>query len=131
MSALTIPELPKLYYSTWGYDFYSEHWMAKKNCWMYSLLKFAEANIDLEKDLEAIAEQRAANASMSAQQDDSSEALQQARAELATLQSVQSAAYGGSIEPVMNWLENTGLQAATRLAQSLQARKGVLRFRCQ
>ena len=54
MSAVTIPELPKLYYSTWGYDFYSEHWMAKKNCWMYSLLKYAEANIDLEKDLEAL-----------------------------------------------------------------------------
>lgn len=54
MSAIAIPELPKLYYSTWGYDFYSEHWMAQTNCWMYSLLKFAEANIDLEKDTEAI-----------------------------------------------------------------------------
>ena len=54
MSAVTIPELPKLYYSTWGYDFYSEHWMARKNCWMYSMLKFAEANIDLEKDIEAL-----------------------------------------------------------------------------
>lgn len=54
MSAIEVPELPKLYYSTWGYDFYSEHWMAQTNCWMYSMLKFAEANIDLEKDVEAI-----------------------------------------------------------------------------
>ncbi|TRX54826.1 DUF1611 domain-containing protein [Fulvivirga sp. M361] len=49
----TAPELPKLYYSTWGYDFYSEAWMAEANCWMYSMIKFAEANIDLEKDREA------------------------------------------------------------------------------
>ncbi|GEM_PF-4969442 len=54
MSVIEAPELPKLYYSTWGYDFYSEHWMAQTNCWMYSMLKFAEANIDLEKDLDAI-----------------------------------------------------------------------------
>ncbi|GAB5529608.1 MAG: hypothetical protein Roseis3KO_13850 [Roseivirga sp.] len=54
MSTIEAPELPKLYYSTWGYDFYSEHWMAQSNCWMYSMLKFAEANIDLEKDTEAI-----------------------------------------------------------------------------
>jgi 1,4-alpha-glucan branching enzyme len=54
MATTEIPELPKLYYSTWGYDFYSEHWMAEKNCWMYSMLKFAEANIDLEQDTRAI-----------------------------------------------------------------------------
>lgn len=54
MSVLEAPELPKLYYSTWGYDFYSEHWMAQSNCWMYSMLKFAEANIDMEKDVEAV-----------------------------------------------------------------------------
>ena len=54
MAETVIPGLPKLYYSTWGYDFYSGHWMAEENCWMYSMLKFAEANIDLEKDREAI-----------------------------------------------------------------------------
>ncbi|MEO1054396.1 MAG: DUF1611 domain-containing protein [Bacteroidota bacterium] len=51
----TKPILPKLFYSTWGYDFYSEAWMAEANCWMYAMIKFAEANIDLEQDKEAAA----------------------------------------------------------------------------
>ncbi|MFA8341796.1 MAG: DUF1611 domain-containing protein [Rhodothermaceae bacterium] len=43
-------KLPKLYYSTWGEGFYSKVWVNKDNNWMYALLKFAEANLDFEKD---------------------------------------------------------------------------------
>ena len=78
----------------------------------------------LEVGLEGLAEQRANNADLSAQQDDSREALQQSRAELATLQSVQEAAYGGSNEQVMKWLQQTGLDGKTRLAQNLQVDSG-------
>ncbi|HEX2572075.1 MAG TPA: DUF1611 domain-containing protein [Polyangia bacterium] len=39
------PQLPKLYYSTWGKDFYSEHWLTHNNCWMYALVKLVEANL--------------------------------------------------------------------------------------
>lgn len=41
------PQLPKLFYSTWGLGFYSEHWLTKLNCWMYGVVKLAEENIDL------------------------------------------------------------------------------------
>ena len=78
----------------------------------------------LEAGLESLAEQRAANAELSANQDDSREALQQARAELATLQSVQNAAYGGSNEQVVDWLKQTGLESKPRLAQNLQVDAG-------
>jgi chromosome segregation protein len=78
----------------------------------------------LEHDLEALSQQRTENAALAAKQDDSREALQQSRADLATLQSVQNAAYGGTIEPVMNWLRTTGLSEATRLAQNLQVDHG-------
>jgi len=78
----------------------------------------------LEAGLEELAEQRAANAELSARQDDSREALQQARAEIATLRSVQNAAYGGSNEGVMNWLQQTGLNEKSRLAQNLQVESG-------
>ena len=78
----------------------------------------------LEQSLEALAEQRSENAAISARLDDSREALQQSRAELATLLSVQNAAYGGSIEPVMNWLQSSGLDEATRLAQNIQVEQG-------
>jgi len=43
-------KLPKLYYSTWGEGFYSKVWVDKDNNWMYALLKFAEENLDFEKD---------------------------------------------------------------------------------
>jgi 1,4-alpha-glucan branching enzyme len=46
----TFPELPRLFYSTWGSDFYSEHWLKPLNCWMFAMVKFIEANVDLEKD---------------------------------------------------------------------------------
>ncbi len=54
MIETNIPVLPRLYYSTWGSDFYSDIWVSNKNCWMYSMIKFVEANIDLEKDTEAL-----------------------------------------------------------------------------
>jgi len=41
------PEIPQLFYSTWGSDFYSEHWLRPLNCWMFGLIKYVEANIDL------------------------------------------------------------------------------------
>lgn len=50
-----LPEIPKLFYSTWGSDFYSEHWLKPVNCWMLGAIKFIEANIDLERDTAAIA----------------------------------------------------------------------------
>ncbi|QRK07403.1 DUF1611 domain-containing protein [Archangium violaceum] len=39
------PPLPRLYYSTWGRDFYSEHWLTPGNCWMYALIKLVEAHL--------------------------------------------------------------------------------------
>ena len=78
----------------------------------------------LEAGLESLAEQRTTNAELSGKQDDSREALQQARAELATLQSVQNAAYGGSNEQVVSWLKQTGLEDKSRLAQNLQVDAG-------
>ena len=39
------PSLPRLYYSTWGRDFYSEHWLTPVNCWMYAFIKLAEAHL--------------------------------------------------------------------------------------
>ncbi|MFE8598909.1 DUF1611 domain-containing protein [Archangium violaceum] len=39
------PSLPRLYYSTWGMDFYSEHWLTPANCWMYALIKLVEAHL--------------------------------------------------------------------------------------
>jgi 1,4-alpha-glucan branching enzyme len=47
------PEVPSLFYSTWGSDFYSEHWLKPLNCWMFAMIKFVEANIDLDSDKEA------------------------------------------------------------------------------
>lgn len=49
-----IPDVPCLYYSTWGSDFYSEHWLKPINCWMFAMVKFVEANIDLSTDKNAI-----------------------------------------------------------------------------
>lgn len=49
-----LPEIPKLFYSTWGADFYSEHWLKPVNCWMLGAIKFIEANIDLQRDTAAI-----------------------------------------------------------------------------
>lgn len=49
-----LPEIPQLFYSTWGADFYSEHWLKPLNCWMFAVMKFVEANIDLEKDIDAL-----------------------------------------------------------------------------
>lgn len=48
------PEVPNLFYSTWGTDFYSEHWLKPINCWMLAVIKFVEANIDLDKHKNAI-----------------------------------------------------------------------------
>ena len=45
-----LPVVPSLFYSTWGSDFYSEHWLTDINCWMFALVKFVEANIDLDAD---------------------------------------------------------------------------------
>jgi 1,4-alpha-glucan branching enzyme len=39
------PSLPRLYYSTWGRDFYSEHWLTPSNSWMYALIKLVEAHL--------------------------------------------------------------------------------------
>ncbi len=39
------PAVPRLYYSTWGRDFYSEHWLTPDNCWMYALIKQVEAHL--------------------------------------------------------------------------------------
>lgn len=50
----SIPDVPCLYYSTWGSDFYSEHWLKPVNCWMFAMVKFVEANIDLTRDKNAI-----------------------------------------------------------------------------
>ena len=50
----TIPDVPCLYYSTWGSDFYSEHCLKPVNCWMFAMVKFVEANIDLARDKNAI-----------------------------------------------------------------------------
>lgn len=49
------PELPRLFYSTWGADFYSENWLKPVNCWMFAMIKFVEANIDFQRDVNAIA----------------------------------------------------------------------------
>lgn len=43
-------KLPKLYYSTWGEGFYSKVWVNDGNSWMYSLIKFVEKNLDIERD---------------------------------------------------------------------------------
>lgn len=49
-----LPEIPRLFYSTWGSDFYSEHWLKPVNCWMFGMIKFIEENIDLAKDTDAL-----------------------------------------------------------------------------
>ena len=49
-----LPEIPKLFYSTWGSDFYSEHWLKPVNCWMLGAIKFIEANMDFKRDAAAI-----------------------------------------------------------------------------
>lgn len=48
------PEVPKLFYSTWGRDFYSEHWLTAANCWIYAVIKFVEANLELQRDRAAV-----------------------------------------------------------------------------
>jgi 1,4-alpha-glucan branching enzyme len=53
MHMTNIPDVPCLYYSTWGSDFYSEHWLKPVNCWMFAMVKFVEANIDLSSDQNA------------------------------------------------------------------------------
>jgi 1,4-alpha-glucan branching enzyme len=40
------PRVPHLHYSTWGRDFYSEHWLIPANAWMFGLLKLVEANVE-------------------------------------------------------------------------------------
>lgn len=47
------PSLPRLYYSTWGRDFYSEHWLTPGNAWMYALIKLVEAQLPEPVDAEA------------------------------------------------------------------------------
>ncbi|MGD8782580.1 MAG: DUF1611 domain-containing protein [Ignavibacteria bacterium] len=47
-------EIPKLFYSTWGEGFYSKVWINQENCWMYSMLKFIEENLDFKNDKEAL-----------------------------------------------------------------------------
>ncbi|RKG88492.1 DUF1611 domain-containing protein [Corallococcus terminator] len=46
------PSLPRLYYSTWGRDFYSEHWLTPGNCWMFGLIKLVEAQLPAPVDAE-------------------------------------------------------------------------------
>ncbi|NRD61010.1 DUF1611 domain-containing protein [Corallococcus exiguus] len=46
------PSLPRLYYSTWGRDFYSEHWLTPGNAWMYALIKLVEAQLPEPVDAE-------------------------------------------------------------------------------
>ncbi|AKT39918.1 DUF1611 domain-containing protein [Chondromyces crocatus] len=46
----TLPMVPRLHYSTWGQDFYSEHWLTRDNCWMYALVKLVESQLDAHAD---------------------------------------------------------------------------------
>ena len=48
-------EVPQLFYSTWGVDFYSEHWLTEVNCWMLGFIKFVEANLDFTESEEVLA----------------------------------------------------------------------------
>lgn len=84
----------------------------------------AALHASLERVLQALAEQRVTNSESLAKQDDAREALQHDRAELATLQSVQKAAFGGFNEHVSNWLSAQELTDATRLAQSMEVEPG-------
>lgn len=86
--------------------------------------KESQLQASLEQKIEAMAEQRSRNSELAASQDDIREALQQSRAELATLQSVQKAAYGGKNEQVASWLSQQGLSDAPRVAQGLQVEEG-------
>jgi len=54
MTERTAARLPTLYYSTWGPGFYAQQWVAEHNAWMCSMLAFAEANLDLERDRAAL-----------------------------------------------------------------------------
>lgn len=83
-----------------------------------------ELQTALQAGLEAMAEQRTLNSGLAAQQDDLRESLQSARARLATLQSVQKAAYGGENEHVCAWIDAHGLADAPRLAQQLEVEAG-------
>ncbi len=83
-----------------------------------------ELQIALQTRFEAMAEQRTLNGGLAAQQDDLRESLQCTRAELATLQSVQKAAYGGENEHVSGWIDSHKLSDAPRLAQHLEVEEG-------
>lgn len=84
----------------------------------------ADVQASLDQMLESLAEQRSENSSRLAQQDDKREVLQHHRAELATLESLQKAAYGGFNEHVSSWLTDQNLSDATRLGQSLEVESG-------
>ncbi|MGD8778195.1 MAG: DUF1611 domain-containing protein [Ignavibacteria bacterium] len=49
-----ITKLPKIYYSSWGEGFFSRVWINNNNCWMYSVLKFIEANIHFKNDRDVL-----------------------------------------------------------------------------
>jgi len=84
----------------------------------------SELQISLEAILESLAEQRAANSEQLMQQDDKREALQHNRAEMATLLSLQKAAYGGFNDHVTDWLSGQDLTETTRLGQSMEVDPG-------
>lgn len=84
----------------------------------------ADVQASLDQMLESLAEQRSENSSRLAQQDDKREVLQHHRAELATMESLQKAAYGGFNEHVSSWLTDQNLSDATRLGQSLEVESG-------
>ncbi len=84
----------------------------------------AELQTALQTCLEAMSGQRSVNSELAARQDDLRESLQRTCAELATLQSVQKAAYGGENEHVAAWIDMQKLSDAPRLAQHLQVEEG-------
>ncbi len=84
----------------------------------------AELQTALQSRSESLAEQRTLNSGLVAQQDDLRESLQSTRAQLATLQSVQKAAYGGENEHVSAWIDSHNLSDAPRLAQRLEVEAG-------
>jgi chromosome segregation protein len=83
-----------------------------------------ELQASFESTTEKLSEQRADNASMNAQLDEIRGSLQEYRAELATLNSLQKAAFGGSNEHVTGWLQSQNLTEKTRLAQDIKVESG-------
>lgn len=84
----------------------------------------SEMQAELDHTMDRMAEQRTVNADLLSSQDDLREVLQQQRAELATLRSLQKAAYGGFNEHVNQWLRKQKLQDAQRLGQSIEVEPG-------